>query len=322
VINKNYQIITFGSATVDIFLKSANFRLLSSLDSRGRKTSLCTIYGEKVEIADRFLASGGGGTNSAAAFSRLGLKTAVVARLGDDCFGELVISELAQQKKLDRKLLVIKHEETDQSLILLSPEGKRTILVYRGATRLQESVIPWRKIKASNFYITSLEGNIELAARLIGRAQQSGGRVFWNPGQMELRRREKVLALAAKTHLFLNQAEAEDLFMAVGADLERKIRRRKIPLLAITQGAGGATVFWQAKKLYQPALAVSVKDTTGAGDAFGAGVAAALIYGKPLDLALSWGLANSASVVSRLGAKRGLLSARQLTKFLQRHGRR
>ncbi len=321
--DKKYQFIAVGSATVDIFLQSTKYRFLTDDDfNNGEKTTICTIYGEKVEVKSRFLASGGGGTNSAVGFSRLGFKTAVAARLGDDCFGKFVVNDLANQKDLDSRWLVVKHEGTDQSLILLAPDGRRTILVYRGPSSLEKNSLPWHKLKADNYYLASLEGNLDLAAYLIDRARRQGARVFWNPGQRELADRKKVLALAAKTHLFLNQGEAEELFAASGARLEQRIRRQKIPLLAVTQGAGGATVFWQCERFYQPTITVPVRDTTGAGDAFGVGFAAAIARNSSPVIALSWGIANAASVIGYPGAKRGLLTLSQLKNFLRRHGRK
>ncbi len=315
---KEYDFLVFGSVTSDIFLSSQQFRLLSG-QSLGAKTAICTLYGEKVEIRQRLISSGGGGSNVAVGLGRLGLKTALVARLGNDCFGQQVVRELKKEKNLDCRYLVIKPEETDQSVILVGPTGERTILVFRGQTRLEKKHLP--RARAKNYYLASLEGNLDLAAAIIQRAKKEGRPVFWNPGQRELAQRQEVRQLAQNTVLFLNQTEAEELFTAQGAQLERRLHRAQIPILVITQGAGGATVFWQKKRYYQPAVMVPVRDTTGAGDAFASAFAAALSLGHPPPEALVWGLVNSAQVVSYWGAKTGLLSRRQLLALARRYGR-
>ncbi len=315
---KEYDFLVFGSVTSDIFLSSQQFRLLSG-HSLGANTAICTLYGEKVEIRQRLISSGGGGSNVAVGLGRLGLKTALVARLGNDCFGQQVVRELKKEKNLDCRYLVIKPEATDQSVILVGPTGDRTILVFRGQTRLEKKHLP--RARTKNYYLASLEGNLELAAEIINRAKKEGRLVFWNPGQRELAHRQEVRQLAQNTVLFLNQTEAEELFAAQGAQLEKSLRQARIPILVITQGAGGATVFWQKKRYYQPAIIVPVRDTTGAGDAFASAFAAALSLGRPPQEALAWGLVNSAQVVSYWGAKTGLLSRQQLLTLGRRYGR-
>ena len=314
-----YDFLVFGSVTSDIFLSSRQFRLIPAVSNQEKKIAICALYGEKVEIRQRLVSSGGGGSNVAAGLSRLGLKTALVARLGNDCFGQQVLAELKKEKNLDCRYLVIKPEATDQSVILVGPTGDRTILVFRGQTHLEKKHLP--KAEAQNYYLASLEGNLDLAATIINRAKKNGRPVFWNPGQDELKQREKVRQLAKDTHLFLNQTEADELFAARGAQLEARIRRSGIPLLAVTQGAGGATIFWQKQRYYQPAVLVPVRDTTGAGDAFASAFAAAISLGRSPQEALTWGLINSAQVVSFWGAKTGLLSRQQLLILGRRHGR-
>ena len=69
------DIITVGSATLDVFLRSSDFKI----GKRGREKLV--LEGGKVEVEEVFFQSGGGATNTAVGFSRLGLKTAAVARL-------------------------------------------------------------------------------------------------------------------------------------------------------------------------------------------------------------------------------------------------
>ncbi len=318
----NYQFIAIGTVTVDIFLASKEFRLLARQTSGWGKVALCTLYGEKIEIRQRQLAIGGGGANSAVGLSRLGFKTALLAACGDDCFGKEIKTRLAKVKRLDAHWLQVRRGAvSDQAVILLGPNGERTILVARLAPPLRAGEINWSRFKGDNFYLSSLGGNLELAAKIIHQGQKLAARVFWNPGKLELQSREKVLSLAKNTILMLNQDEAEKLFAASGQALRRKIMAAKIPLVAVTQGAGGATLLRGRQVWYQPALLVPVVDTTGAGDAFGVGLAAALARGEKPLTALSWGLANAAAVVQAVGAQTGLLKEKQLKQILRRYGR-
>ncbi len=130
-----FDIISVGSATLDIFLKSPEFPLERN------------HIGAKIEVADFLMASGGGGSNAAAGFSRLGLSTACIARFGDDPLGEFVLADMANES-FEKKYLIEKAgDNTDCSVILVNPDGSRTILVSRGKTRIDESVFPWQGAK-------------------------------------------------------------------------------------------------------------------------------------------------------------------------------
>lgn len=80
--------------------------------------------------------------------------------------------------------------------------------------------------------------------------------------------------------------------------LAEKVQRAKIPAMVVTMGAKGAVYAdLQGGKGICPAKKVQVKDTTGAGDAFCAGVAAGLTYGKILPEAIEIGSTLAASVI-------------------------
>ena len=61
-----------------------------------------------------------------------------------------------------------------------------------------------------------------------------------------------------------------------------------------------------------------VVERTGAGDAFGSGVLAALIHGKTLEEALLWGTSNSSSVIGYTGSQKGLLKLEEMDAWLTR----
>lgn len=80
--------------------------------------------------------------------------------------------------------------------------------------------------------------------------------------------------------------------------LEEKIRRAQIPAMIVTMGGDGAVyASLSGEKGHCPARKVAVNDTTGAGDAFGAGAAIGLTYGKTLEQACGIGSLLAASVI-------------------------
>ena len=79
-------------------------------------------------------------------------------------------------------------------------------------------------------------------------------------------------------------------------------------LVVITDGANGAYAYDGKKYYFMKAKTTKVVNTLGVGDAFGSALTSALIYDKNIKEALEWGIKNSASVVSHIGAQAGLLT--------------
>jgi len=101
-----FDIVTFGSATRDLFVRSKNFDIFKNkkfISGEG----ICFNLGSKVYIEDLFFATGGGGTNTAATFAKQGLKTAYVGKVGNDPGGEAILKELKELKKIKNIELLI-----------------------------------------------------------------------------------------------------------------------------------------------------------------------------------------------------------------------
>ncbi|HBP51625.1 MAG: PfkB family kinase, nonfunctional [Candidatus Shapirobacteria bacterium GW2011_GWE1_38_10] len=301
-----FDVISIGAATADIFLKSKN--LLESSRYLSLKRS------SKGEVSDSLICSGGGATNSATTFSRLGLKSAVLSLIGSDPLSEYIKNDLLKEK-IDTQFLVNnKKDNTDFSVILVASDGIRSILTNRGSTRLESSNIPMTKLKTKWFYITSLEGNLSLLEELIGYAKENDIKISFNPGLRELnQRRELIPLLKHLDFLLLNRQEAEILANLSRKDISFWDKLKTFsPLVAVTNGRLGAKIITGNESYYSPIKNIHPVDETGAGDAFGSAFVAALINDRPLPECLDWGIKNSASVVSALGAKTGILTINKI----------
>jgi len=306
-----YDVISFGSATLDVFLKSPDLKISKSKEVFGGEFLLIP-YGIKSEVSDLVICSGGGGTNTAVGFSRLGLKTAAVVRCGWDFAGKIVRQEIKKEKVSDELLVQLEGEKTDYSTILIGPDGNRTILVWRGGICLEKSVINFKKLNSFWFYIASLEGNLELLATLVDFAKENHIRVALNPGGREISEKEQLLAIAPKVNIFIvNEDEAARL-----GNLPKKLPNS---LVAVTAGERGVKLWVPAKGCLQMAgFQVKMADQTGAGDGFGAGLIAGLCKGWEVEKALKLGIANGASVVTKIGAKEGLIKEKELDFWLDK----
>lgn len=303
-----FDVISIGAATIDIFVKSKD--LISTPNIVGLKPS------SKNEISQSLICSGGGATNSAVSFSRLGLKSGCVSLIGQSYLNQFIYDDLKKNKVDGQFIFLQKSATTDFSVVLINQDGGRSILTNRGDTRLESRHIPWSKIKKTQwFYITSLEGNLDLLEKIIGFAKENNIKICLNPGNRELASRRRITSISKMVDVLLLNKEESEIFFDAKFDDDKffsLIHQQKLPLVAITNGRDGAYIFTDSRQFYSPIINTKPADETGAGDAFGSAFVSALIYKKSPQDALFWGIKNSASVVSYLGAKTGLLSLRQI----------
>ncbi len=306
-----YDVITIGSATKDIFLVSKHFQIIQS-HKFSTGYGECVPFGSKIEIEKAVMTTGGGGTNAAVTFASLGFNTAVITRVGDDSSGRDVFDELKAAKVKTTLIHTIKDGQTGLGVQLTAKDGERSILVNRGVSKsFNAKDIPWTKLKAKWIYMTSLAGNVALAKRIAKHAKQHGISIAFNPGSGELAKglcgMEPVMRNLSL--LNLNLEEAQLLAKSKSSDVKtlcKKISRPGLTLI-ITDGPKGAYAHRDGETWFVRPTGTKGISRTGAGDAFGSGLVAALAKGHDLGRALQVGVANAESVIQSYGAKIGIL---------------
>ena len=206
--NKMYDIITFGSATQDIRLKSKDFKVLKNEKDFTTGEGICLTLGSKIDIEEIDFTSGGGGTNTAVGFAKQGLKTAYCGAVGQDSAGEEIIKEL-KSYGVDTKFIFTKKEKhTNQSVIIFGEGSDRTILAYRGAAELlTKEDIPFKKIKTKWIYLAPLTGLLcDITEDIVNFAYENKIKIAINPSKQQLSLPENVLnnILNFSYHYFYN----------------------------------------------------------------------------------------------------------------------
>jgi len=301
-----YDILVIGSATRDAFFKSEDFKT--------REREMILPLGAKIAIPEVVFTTGGGGTNAAVTFSRQGFKTACVSRVGDDVSGNEVKKEL-KKEEIDDFIQIDPVYKTAYSLILVTPEGERTILEYRGANDyLSEKEINWENLKSQWLYLDSLAGNEELLKKAVNWAKSNNIKIAYNPSKKEISWGKKIHPYLNDIDIFIvNEDEAASVVEIkysqekeneIFAELDRIVKG----IVVMSRGPAGATVS-DGKKRYSAGVPEApVIDRTGAGDAFGSGFVSGYIQSKGnIEHAIQLGTANATSVVGVFGAKPGIL---------------
>lgn len=308
------KITCFGSSTRDVFI---------SIRPSYFGDKLCFEPGSKIPIDDIGFFSGGGATNTAIGFSRLGFKAAIVSAIGKDEDGLQIKSEL-KSSHVDTANLIEEKKRTPYSAILTGFGKDRVILHYSGATALlgTHHEINWRKISSEWIYLSSLHQNdTHLLEKIFSHGKKINAKVAWNIGQTEISLGlETLFPFLEKTQvLILNSAEALSLTGKAGIEKNLASLSQFAKIVAITNGASGAHASMDGEFFYAKPFQVKVVDVTGAGDAFACAFVAAIARQKGFQTALEYGCANASSIVQFLGAKNKLLSEKEISEFIKTH---
>ncbi|NQV00729.1 MAG: carbohydrate kinase family protein [Parcubacteria group bacterium] len=309
-----YDIITFGSATQDVFMSSRKLEVVED-EKFATKKGLCISLGSKMHMDDVLFAMGGCGANSAATFAKQGLKTAYYGMIGKDGFGEEVKKEL---KKHNVSLDLMQESDkfpTAFSVILSLPEVGRSILEKYGACHeLTNKDIPFDELKADWFYIASLSSKShEMFVPLIDFAKENNIKVASNPaGSIKTPEHTEILksVLNKIDILILNQEESSKL-TGIDFNKEKEIFQKLDEwvdgIVVMNKGARGVTVS-DGKNLYSAGIPESgLVDRTGAGDSFGSAFVSGYIEKNDIAYAIQLGTANATSCLQKMGATNGLL---------------
>ncbi len=312
----NVKILTFGSATQDVFLTGK--ALHARRDVRTRDYVEQFALGAKIDIDNLYFDTGGGASNAAVTFARQGLEAGYIGKIGHDPAGAEVLRVLRREGVSTDRVVYDTKLGTGYSTLLVAPNGERTILSYRGASHeLAARDIPIRTLEADWFYISTLAGNIDLLGKLLKHANQHGIKVALDPGAGELARAKKLRGFLPLITVI--KANAEELRQLFGGETLRDTvasAADACPYVVGTDGPNGSYAA-AAGKLYEAGTYQRVKpvDRTGAGDAFGSGFVAALAKGLPIEDALTLGSANATSVVTQFGAKTGILKTNRVKRM-------
>lgn len=268
MITPNKSVLLFGDINVDNILKLPEFPV------PGRDA-----YAEHVEMH-----LGGAVTNSAAVMQSLGLPAKLLGAVGDDTWSKFVFDEL-HKAHVDTKHVVIKPDvQTGLIFIAVTPNGERTMFSYRGANitiqpkDLSQDLLEDIALVELSGYVFLKAPQKDTAWQLIEMASDQGIPISMDTGlDPVILADETIRAVLPKLSVLITGFDEakqltllEDHQQQIAALLAFGVKQ-----VAIKLGPHGAWLGWQGGKHFCPAFPVKAVDTTGAGDAFSAG----LIYG-------------------------------------------
>jgi ribokinase len=266
---------------------------------------------------------GGSAANFAVACKRLGIKSGFIGLVGDDPEGRYLIDDLKKEGVDTSGVVSTKTFPTGQVYIALDREGKRMMFAYSGAANaLSEELVNTKYIASSQFlHIADLK-NVKPLIAAAKKAQDAETKVSLNPGELiSVQGYDEIKDLLSNVDIFVSSRnEVNQIFRTENLEYAiRKVLKSGPEIAVITLGSEGciAADSWEAFHRIA-AFKTEVIDTTGAGDAFCAGLITMLVEGRNVVEAAKFASAVAALKIANLGA-RSLPARKQVDEFISDH---
>lgn len=270
---------------------------------------------------------GGKGSNQAVGCARLGAAVAFVARIGRDTFGEMAL-RLYGEEGID--IACIRRTEelpTGVGFILVEADtGNNCIALDPGANELLSAADVVQCDAALNsaaVMLTQLEIPVAAAEAALARGRANGATTILNPAPV---RPLPASVLQLVDVLTPNQTEARVLSgrgpnaAVEPEEVAHDLIRAGVRQVVMTLGEKGALLVTGSSSTHIPAVRMSAVDTTGAGDAFNAGLATALAYGENLQSAVEFAVITGGISVTKEGVIPSLPRREEVVEFCRQHG--
>lgn len=271
------------------------------------------------------LGPGGKGSNQAVASAMAGADTHFISRLGQDDFAQMA---LATWKKAGVTPSVVQDPAsyTGAAYIFIEDAtGNNAIIISPGAAAQISNADVDRNaalIAGADVFITQLEQPISVAMHALALARAAGVATILNPAPAA---QLPAGMLALCDYVTPNESEAEALTGVVVTDPEtalvaaKALRAMGAGVAIITLGAQGVLVHDAVQSVHVPIVSAGpVVETTGAGDAFNGGFAAALAEGQGLMEAVRFGNATAGISVTRAGTAPSMPARAEIDALLAR----
>ncbi len=267
-------------------------------------------------VASSFKSCGGGpAANAAVTASRLGYKVAFAGYIGNDIYGKKHIKQLEKESVIT-DLVVRGSSPTPLSAILVKPDGKRTLINYRGSTkRLKIDDIDFSNCNPKAILFDGLEP--EISFPLAEFAREHGIPAIMDAGSVHYgtQKLTNLVDYIVASKKFACEFTSE-------TDEEKAVKKLSeyAPSVVVTLGERG--LIWKDNRDmgWKPAFTVDAVDTTGAGDAFHGAFAAGIVDGKKWDELLRYSSAVAALCCTKLGARLGIPTSEEVKEFLENTG--
>jgi sulfofructose kinase len=280
-------------------------------------------FDTKVRLVEHERGAGGQTASTMAALRRLGLRTAYAGRFGSDDAGRFGFETLRAEGVDVEHAEVIEGARNQIAFVLIDAHtGERTVIWDRDE-RLAYAPGEVPRGFAARGRVLHMDAHDPRACAVVAREARAAGTIV----SLDIDNiYEGLEELLPHVDLLVSSKEFPRRLTGVddarGALVETKRRLRPDAVVGMTVGERGAVVYHGGRFVEAPAFAVpgGCRDTTGAGDAFHAGLIYGLLAGEEIEGCLNLGCAVAALKCRALGARTALPTAQELERLLSGEG--
>ncbi|MEO8882697.1 MAG: adenosine kinase [Devosia sp.] len=323
-----FDVLTIGNAIVDVIAPIDR----DFLTREGMSEGIMHLVDadRSAYLYDRMPAgkrqiSGGSAANTAAGVASLGGRAAFIGKVADDDLGDVFADDLKRTGVQYGVSRLSDGPATARSMILISPDGERTMNTYLGACH-QLTTADIKEDEIGGAIVTYMEGFLwdpaeakkafVMAAHYAHKHERATSFTLSDPFCVGRYREEFLDLIRSKTidYVLGNIEELKSLYETDNLGAAVQAIAKDAELAAITMGADGAMVVHNGEITTVPAYAIDrVVDATGAGDLFASGFLLAIARGQEFESALKLGCLSASEVISHIGA-RPVLSLKELAR--------
>ncbi len=306
------KILGMGNAIVDVLTRMNNDVLLEELNIPKGSMQLVekdfiVANTPKLSSFEKHMAAGGSAANTISGLAKLGAETSFVGKVGGDEIGEFFKADIEKNNIFPQ--LQSSENLSGQCLVLISPDGERTMCTFLGAAaELKPEDLSIDMFKGYDFF--HVEGylvfNTELIKRAVQLAKEAGLKVSIDLASFNVVEAMldflKQLIVDYVDIVFANEEEAKSL---TGIEAEAAVHEiAKICEIAVVKiGKDGSFIKENGKTDIVKGIEANCIDTTGAGDLYASGFLYGMAQELPLNTCGKIGSIVAGNVVEVVGAK-------------------
>jgi ribokinase len=270
---------------------------------------------------------GGKGSNQAVGCARLGAKVSFIAKIGKDSFGEMALG-LYRDEGIDIAFVrQVADAPTGVGFIIVeAATGHNCITIDPGANELLGAADVGQSEAAftsTAVVLTQLEIPVEAAEAAMSQGRARGAVTILNPAPVR-----PVPSSVLKLIDILTPNETEARVLAghrpdstLGPEqVAHELIHSGVKQVVMTLGEKGALIVTASSSTHVPALRLAAVDTTGAGDAFNAGLAMALACGAKIEAAVQFAVVTGGLAVTKEGVIPSLASREEVLRCYRQNG--
>jgi adenosine kinase len=322
-----FDVLTIGNAIVDVIARAEDDFLAQQSLVKGSMRLIDPDEAERLYglMNSTIEMSGGCAGNTAAGVASFGRRAAFIGKVADDHMGHVFRHDIRAIGVEFETSPLTEGAPTARSMILVTPDGERTMNTYLGACQhltsadIDTALVASAKIIYLEGYLWDPPAAKDAFRRAADVAHAHGRRVAITLSDSFCvdRFRDEFLDLLTTGTIdlvFANEAEVMSLYQTADFDDAIAGLRRDAKLSAVTLGSRGSLVVTRSETQHVPVAPVDdLIDSTGAGDLYAAGFLAGLSADLDLRACATLGGLAAAEIISHYGA-RPVASLRDLAR--------